>query len=195
MWTRSSDAALVGEFVRTAGPGRLLRSASWACGVGHEMGLSGLQGSEHPPASGGQDLLDRLDSSRHDTLAILDAANGFGGLTDSEQDETEFDLWGHAGLDDAQHPLSALLRESNNQTCVVRDLDGTLQLLWQKSASSERWQRGPLRRGNLIDTETLEERDANDPGWLAAAGIDLSPQELLEMLAFLPTASGPLVNY
>jgi len=74
-------------------------------------------------------LLDQLDDRRHDTLAILGAANEFGQFTDAEQDETEGGLWSYAGLGEAEHPLTSLLRESHNATRVVRDLDGTLQLL------------------------------------------------------------------
>jgi hypothetical protein len=102
------------------------------------------------------DPFDQLDEARHDTLAILDAANEFGRLTDFEQEETEFGLWGRAGLDNAQHPLTAFLRESHNETYVVRDLDGSLQLLWQESSISDRWARGPLYRENLIDYATIE---------------------------------------
>lgn len=32
------------------------------------------------------DLLEKLDASRHDSMAILDTANEFGNLTDAEQD-------------------------------------------------------------------------------------------------------------
>jgi hypothetical protein len=76
------------------------------------------------------------------TLAILDAANEFGQLADAEQDETEGGFESHAGLEEVQHPFTSLLRESHNATYVLRDLDGTLQLLWQESSISDRWSRG-----------------------------------------------------
>jgi hypothetical protein len=117
------------------------------------------------------DLLDRLDDRRHDTLAILDAANEFGQLTDAEQDATEGGLESHAGLDEAQHPFTSLLRESHNATYVLRDLDGSLQLLWQESSISDRWSRDPLHRENLINNGVREELLGHDPDWLTEAGI------------------------
>lgn len=143
----------------------------------------------------GMDLLDQLDDRRHDTLAILDAANEFGQLTDAEQDETEGGLEGHAGLDEVQHPFTSLLRESHNATYVLRDLDGTLQLLWQESSISDRWSRGPLYRENLIDDGALEELLEGDPNWLAEAGISLSVAELNRLLAELPHADGPVLSF
>lgn len=141
------------------------------------------------------DLLDRLHQHRHDTKGILDAANEFGQLSDSEQDEIEGGLWSYAGLDEAEHPLTSLLRESHNATCVVRDLDGTLQLLWQEPSISDRWSQGPLYRENLIDDGALEELLEDDPGWLAGAGIALTPGKLQELLSGLPNADGPVVSY
>lgn len=141
------------------------------------------------------DLLDQLDERRHDTEGILDAANEFGQLTDAEQDETEGGLWSYARLDEAEHPFTSLVRESHNETCVVRDLDGTLQLLWQESSISSRWSRGPLYRENLIDDGALEELLEDDPNWLAEAGIPLSVAELNRLLAELPHADGPVVSF
>jgi hypothetical protein len=141
------------------------------------------------------DLLDQLDDRRHDTLAILDAANEFGQLTDAEQDATEGGLESHAGLDEVQHPFTSLLRESHNATYVLRDLDGTLQLLWQESSISDRWSRGPLYRENLIDDGALEELLEDDPNWLAEAGISLSVAELNRLLAELPHADGPVLSF
>jgi hypothetical protein len=141
------------------------------------------------------DPFDELGEARHDTLAILDAANGFGQLTESEQEETEFGLWGHAGLDDAQHPLTLFLRESHNETCVVRDLDGSLQLLWQESAISGRWARGPLYRENLIDDATIEERAKGDVHWLSSANLALPLPDLLGLLVRIPSAPDRVVDY
>jgi len=128
-------------------------------------------------------------------MAILDAANEFGQLTDFEQDETEGGALGHAGLFESQHPLTSLLRESHNATCVVRDLDGTLHLLWQESSISDRWSLGPLCRENLVDDGTLEERLGDDPGWLSEVGISLSIVELRGLLDGLSSAEGPVVTY
>ncbi|MGN6817019.1 MAG: hypothetical protein ACTHK3_13205 [Solirubrobacterales bacterium] len=139
------------------------------------------------------DLLDRLDDRRHDTLAILDAANEFGQLTDAEQDATEGGLEGYAGLDEAQHPFTSLLRESHNSTYVLRDLDGSLQLLWQESSISDRWSRGPLHRENLIDDGALEDLLEEDPDWLAE--MPLSAEELSQLLAELPNADGPVMSF
>lgn len=68
------------------------------------------------------DAIDRLDGRRHDSMVIVDAANEFSRPTDFGQDEIEGGLRTHAGLDEAEHPLTSLLRESHNATCVVRDL-------------------------------------------------------------------------
>jgi hypothetical protein len=74
---------------------------------------------------------------------------------------------------------------------VVRDLDGTLQLLWQESSISDRWSRDPLCRENLIDDGTLQERLIDDPDWLAGAEISLSLAELRGLLAGLPNVVAP----
>jgi hypothetical protein len=141
------------------------------------------------------DLLDRIDTERHDTMAILDAANEYSRLTDAEQGEY-LALCDYAGLEAAQHPLTALLRESHNETWVVRDLDGTLQLLWQVSSVSDRWSRGALCRENLIDDGELEELLENEPDWLTEAGISLSVAELTSLMtAALPTAEEPVLSF
>jgi hypothetical protein len=111
------------------------------------------------------ELLDTIDTRRHDTLAIIDAANGFGSLSEAEADE-HFGPWEYAGLEDAQHPLSALLPEGHNATCVVRDLDGGLNFLWQEESTSEHWLIGPLYREHLRDIEEVE-RTARRRPWLA----------------------------
>lgn len=139
------------------------------------------------------DPLDQIDERRHDTLAILDAANDFGCLTDAETEYQEEGIWAYAGLDEAQHPFTALLRESHNATCVVRDLDGKLQLLWQESSSS-RWSRGPLYRQNLINDEDLEDQVDADPDWLKAI-CPLPVVELRSVLATLPKADSPVMSF
>lgn len=139
------------------------------------------------------DLLDQLDDRRHDTLAILDAATEFGQLTDAEQDATEGGLESYAGLDEARHPFTFLLRESHNATYVLRDLDGSLQLLWQEPSISDRWSRGPLYRENLIDDRAPEDLLEEDPDWLAE--VPLSVEELDQALAELPSADGPVTSF
>ncbi len=140
------------------------------------------------------ELLDQLDPKRHDTLAILDAIGAFAELSDAEQDDY-LGLWGYAGMDEAQHPLTALLREGHNATCVIRDLDGTLQFLWQENSISDHWLRGPLYREHLIDGEELELEIANDPQWLDECEIPLPFDSLCELLAGLPAAPGPVMSF
>jgi hypothetical protein len=89
----------------------------------------------------------------------------------------------------------ALVRESHNATCVVRDLDGALQFLWQESVASDRWSIGPLYRENLIDDSDLEDLLDADPDWLADQGISLSPSELIALLMALPSAPGPTMRF
>jgi hypothetical protein len=140
------------------------------------------------------DHLDQLDGRRHDAKAVVGAANDFSRLSGAEQEE-HLGLWGYAGMDDAQHPFTGLLRESHNGTCVVRDLDGTLQFLWQESAAFDRWSIGPLYRENLIDDSDLEELLDADPDWLSDQGISLSPPELIALMAALPSAPGPVMRF
>ncbi|MGN6257129.1 MAG: hypothetical protein ACTHN3_05170 [Solirubrobacterales bacterium] len=140
------------------------------------------------------DLLDRLDRQRHDAMAILDAANKFGRLTGAEQ-ESYLGLWDFAGMDEARHPLTEFLRESHNETCVIRDLDGSVQLLWQESSMSDRWLSGPLYRENLIDDDALEDLLENDPHCLTEAGISLSRDEFWALLTDLPEAPGPVLSF
>ena len=139
------------------------------------------------------DHLDQLDARRHDAKAVVDAANGFSHLSAAEQDE-HLDLSGYVGMDDAQHPFTGLVRESHKGTCVVRDLDGALQFLWQESVASGRWSIGPLYRENLIDDSDLEDLLDADPDWLADQGIPLSPSELIALLTELPSAPGPTMR-
>jgi len=64
------------------------------------------------------DLFDKLDARRYDAMATADTANEFANLTDAQQEE-HLGLWGFAGMDEAQHPLTALLREGHNDGCVI----------------------------------------------------------------------------
>jgi hypothetical protein len=89
----------------------------------------------------------------------------------------------------------SLLRESHNDTCVVRDLDGTLQLLWQEDATSERWFRGPLYLESLIDLEEVEDRLAAEPGWFEVAEIHMDLSELGRLIADLPSSDTPVLGF
>ncbi len=120
-------------------PVQMIREWSWsthglACSPSVDPSRSVRRSSNNCPV----ELLDVLDQARYESLGILDALNEFGRLSDAEQD-AYLGIWEYAGLDSAQRLLTALLGEGHNQTWVVRDLDGTLRLLWQVSSSSDRW--------------------------------------------------------
>jgi hypothetical protein len=103
------------------------------------------------------DLLDQIDTNRYDAQALAEAAGRFAALDDTEQKEY-LNVWDYAGLLEAEHPLTGLLPQSSSPCCVVRDLDGTLQLLWEES-------------GTLLDWDEVEA--GNSVRWplgLAAAG-------------------------
>lgn len=139
------------------------------------------------------DLLDNLDLRRFDALAIADAASDFATLPDAEQD-SYLDLWDFAGIDEARHPLSAFLPESRNDRCVVRDLDGTLILLWQEHSTSDQWLTGPLFIENLVDIETIEESLSNDPDWLSDRDVTQSLADVQAVFTQLPHAPGPVMS-
>lgn len=140
------------------------------------------------------DPLDELDVRRHDAEAIADSANEFASLTDAEQEE-HLGLWGFAGMDEAQNPLTALLRESHNDGCVIRDLDGGFAFLWQEASTSDRWLLAPLFRENLIDDDELRELLEADPDWLSDRGITMSRDEMAAVLAQLPNAPGSVMTF
>lgn len=140
------------------------------------------------------DALDQIDLNRHDAMAILDALNSFATLTDAEQDEY-FGPLEYAGLDEAEHPLAALLPEGRNGTSVVRDLDGTLYLIWQESSTSDRWLIGPVYRDHLPAVEDIEETLESEPDWLGGLGISVSLTELRDLLLEFPIAPGPVVTF
>jgi hypothetical protein len=137
-------------------------------------------------------LLDGIDPQRHDAMAVLDAANGYGSLSNAEQDEE--DLWEYAGMNEAQHPLIALLPEAHNGTCIVRDLDGELKFLWEEAPASDRWLIGPLFREHLIEISDIEEAMEEESEWLVDRGISVSLADLSEVLSGLPEAPGPVMR-
>jgi hypothetical protein len=130
------------------------------------------------------DLLDQLDPRRFDAEAICRLLNQFDDLPPAEQDEHEFGIWGYAGLDDSQHVLSLLLRESHNSTCVVRDLDGSLVLIWEEPLAG-RWHFGPLSAGNLADPEDSPHEGASE----------LNTDLVEAIIASLPEASGRVMSF
>lgn len=77
---------------------------------------------------------------------------------------------------------------------MVRNLDGTLQFLWQVNSTSDHWSRGPLYREHLIDDEELVGAIEDDPRWLDEREISLPLDSLREMLARLPNAPGPVMG-
>ncbi len=140
------------------------------------------------------DLLKRISPARYDAEAVAETATRFQGLSQEEQDEY-LGLWHYAGLDEASHPFTSLLRESHNNTCVVRDLDGSLQLLWEDEPRSGRWLVSPLYQENLIGDDEIADLLDADPDWLASCELELSHDELSRLLASLPGAPGPAMRF
>lgn len=131
--------------------------------------------------------LDQIDPKRHDTQAILDKANQFAELPESQQ--AQYLGPDHfAGLDEAEHSFSGLLIESHNPTAVVRDIDGTLRLLYQPDPRSEHWELGPLYRDNLISDGQVEE--LAQAGWPEWDWGGATTAEVRAALHELPTAPG-----
>jgi hypothetical protein len=67
--------------------------------------------------------LDVIDVRRFDAEAICAATTRFAELSNEEQEEY-VSLCDFAGMLGAEHPFTDLLLESNDATCMVRDLDG-----------------------------------------------------------------------
>jgi hypothetical protein len=129
------------------------------------------------------ELLDQMSPNRFDVGALAQAASRFVQLDEAEREEY-LNVWDYAGLLDAEHPLTSLVPQSSNQCCVVRDLDGSLQLLWEEPATGK-WSHGPLSRDDLVDDAELREA-LEDPEWLAESELVLGEADLLRLLAELP---------
>lgn len=140
------------------------------------------------------DVLDPIDPRRFDTEAICEAATRFAELPNEEQDEY-LNVWDYAGMLEAEHPFTALLRESHNATCVVRDIDGALQLLWQEHSTSDRWLVGPLCSENLIDADSPEDTGFDAAEWIDDEGLSFTVDQLHAALDALPSAPGPVMRF
>jgi hypothetical protein len=130
------------------------------------------------------DPLDQLDPRRFDVEDLCARLNRFDELSDDEQDEYEFGIREYAGLDDAEHPLSLLLRNSHNATCVVRDLDGELYLIWEEMPDRG-WHFGALSAGNLTTQEDSPHEGAGElDRELVEAVVDGLPKSTGSVMRF-----------
>jgi hypothetical protein len=136
--------------------------------------------------------LDHLAPERYDVDALVAAANDYEKLSEDERDNY-VGVWDFAGLDEASHPLGALLWESHNQTAVVRGLDGQLYLVFETSAGSRAWSCGPLYRDNLINEDLIYEQVEGDPEWLSETFPGMSVEQLVQLVNSLPPAGGPVI--
>jgi hypothetical protein len=136
--------------------------------------------------------LDQLDPRRFDVLALADTATAYASLPDDVQEEYE-DAAEYAGLVEAQHPLSDILRETRSEKYVVRDLDGALYLAWEDDRQTGRWEVGPLYRQHLLPDDELDDvlKWAAERG--AHRGFDRPVLSLV--LGGLPDAPGPVHSY
>ena len=114
------------------------------------------------------DSLDCLGRGRYDVSELVSRANKFERLPADQQDETT--LWEYAGMDEAQHVLTALLPELHNTRIVVRGLDGALQFVFEdlgaRLAGDTVWSHAELIRENLVEDDEIADR-------LGEADVDL----------------------
>jgi hypothetical protein len=68
------------------------------------------------------ELLDRIDPARYDVDAIVARLNEWDTIPEEEQEEHE-DITVYSGIDEATHPLTALIGEAHNAFYAVRGLD------------------------------------------------------------------------
>ena len=138
-------------------------------------------------------LLDGIDSHRHDVDAMLGRLNAFSELPGEEQDDEEFGCWGFASLDEAQHPLLDLCGEAHNDFCVVRDLNGSLSFVFETSPGGG-WEAGPFYRQHVSDLEL--ERYMEHENAPSEYGICLTRTEFQVLLDGLPNdPPGPLMRF
>jgi hypothetical protein len=83
-------------------------------------------------------------------------------------------------LDQARHPTLALCGEAHNDFCVVRDLDGSLQFLFEAAPGTGPWAYGPLYRQHISELEIEAYLEREDPD------LPLSPEQLRALLDGLP---------
>lgn len=136
-----------------------------------------------------EELLDRISSARHDVLELIDRLNAFEGIPDDDP-RAQDGIWLSTGLAEAQHPLTALCPEGHNTICVVRDLDGSLQFIFDDVMTPIRWQVGPATSEHFSMAA-----DALDDEQLQDMEIPLSGAELAALIAALPEAPGPVRSY
>lgn len=125
---------------------------------------------------------------------VVRRLNEYASLDPEEQDEYYEDggALSYAGV--AAHPLSALCGEAHNAFFVLRDLDGSLQFVFEIAPREQRWDAGPLYRGNLSEADLEAYLEGDRP--FVAGGIPLDLDEFVDLLAALPDdPPGPLRSY
>src|SRR4051794_11811997 len=101
------------------------------------------------------DTLDAIDPRRFDAEEIVDRLNEYRSLSDEDQEDA-LNAWEYSGLADAEHPLTALLAETHNACAVVRDLDGSLRLIFDDMRDGP-WRIGPLYDAHMPGEGLFEE--------------------------------------
>lgn len=122
-------------------------------------------------------LLDRIDVSRFDVAAIVDRLNEFRDLPAEVQDDEEFGCRGYAGLDEAEHALTALCGDSDNDKSIVRALDGELYLVFETDIRLGTWSSGRLTGAHVSELE-LDSCQSDEFAPVEEHGIPLTPDEL-----------------
>jgi hypothetical protein len=130
---------------------------------------------------------DPVAAQRFDTWAILERLNVWDSLDDDEQ-RRFFGVCEYSGLDEAEHPLSSLLGESDTCCAIVRDIDGALYLLFEELPSGT-WRARPLWDAHMPDDNLLD--DLFD--WLQTEPIDRN--RLRAEIAALPPAAGSVPSF
>jgi hypothetical protein len=147
-----------------------------------------------PQIDGVASLLDRIDPARHEVQGVVRGLNEYESLGPEVQDQY-YELGGAMGYVAVEvHPLTALCGEAHNSFFVLRDLDGSLQFVFEISPGGQRWEVGPLYRGNLSDVDLEPYLLDGEP--LESIGIPLSVEEFAVLLSALPDdPPGPLRRY
>jgi hypothetical protein len=140
------------------------------------------------------ELLDRIDVTRHDVDDVVRRLNEYEALPPDEQD-AYYDDGGpmaYAGVE--AHPLTEFCGEAHNAFFVLRDLDGSLQFVFEVSPLAQRWEAGPLYRGNLSEFDLEPYFLEDEP--VTATGLPLTIAEFRALLDALPNdPPGPLRSY
>lgn len=93
---------------------------------------------------------------------------------------------------EAEHPFGSLLREGHNETCAIRDLDGTMRFLWEELPEG-RWFVGPLYVDHLEEEEMIDE-EYGFAYWIDEGGYSFSVEELRAAIATLPGTRSQLLG-